>query len=410
MNIELKTKDTTIALGKYLTIESIVEPSDTSYKLKWISSDESGCPVTNKGVIYGNRPGLYTISAILGDQRDQVDITVLDRLPTKSISLNMYEWRTHVGQKMRVSARTNPIGNPITFRSLSESICSVTEDGLISANSKGNVDILVESDSVSQVLRCYIDDPIVKSLRFSQSSYRMHFLESIRIHSTVIPKGTEVFYKSPEPNKLSITSDGTVTTSLPGLYEVKVVAGDKSDKCSIEAIGIGGWSDEINLESESIEVPYVKFPEAAPITIGITNPKIVNLDVTRSGIKITPLNNGETQATISILCENKSYSTKMNISVNKKSEPDTPLVPDDNNGFGFLQEMTDEIASNLKIFDTKEELMKSIAGHVYFVGPATNRIPRLYYVKKDNSSIEFDYYLAAVDDDIDLFQLLKCKL
>lgn len=245
-DLTVSLSETSISMypGETRTISLYGAPSGAS--ISW-SSSNSGTATVNNGAIFGLAAGTTTITArftsVSGRSYSAVcEVTVqsMNISLSQSSVPNMYG-----GDTFRLSARTTPSGQPVTWSSSDTSVATVDSNGMITAVGAGSATIRAETRAgdYTAAANCQVT---VKSAVQKPSglivgymsrtlnvgdSFQMPLLGEPR------PQGIPVVWTSSNPSVAAVDANGTITAVSPGTATITATAsneaGSISDSCEI---------------------------------------------------------------------------------------------------------------------------------------------------------------------------------
>ena len=143
--ISIDEDEIVLYTGESAEISYTILPAGTDTALiEWSSSDASAASVEN-GIVSANSAGQCTITASIGNGSDSVSVIVLS-VP-QSITVETAEYVLKAGETAQIHASVLPADadQTLTYSSSDDSIASVDENGLITANSEGTAQIAVQT-------------------------------------------------------------------------------------------------------------------------------------------------------------------------------------------------------------------------------------------------------------------------
>ncbi len=140
LSVTLNKTETTLAIGATETLIATLNPSNTTEKIKWVSSDESVVKVVNGTLIaVGRGNAIVTV-----ETEDYIFAycTVKVIIPVENVTLDKSEAEIYVGQPFALNAIVlpeNADGKTLTWTSSDELVATVNANGVITAKSAGTV-------------------------------------------------------------------------------------------------------------------------------------------------------------------------------------------------------------------------------------------------------------------------------
>ena len=105
--IKLNKTSATVSKGKTLTLKATLNPSNTTDKVTWKSSNTKVATVSASGVVKGVKHGTCTITATINGKKATCKITV-PKVKTTKVSLNKTSANINTGKSVTLSCTINP--------------------------------------------------------------------------------------------------------------------------------------------------------------------------------------------------------------------------------------------------------------------------------------------------------------
>ncbi len=125
----------------------------TGHDVKWRSSSSATASVDENGLVTAKKCGSATIRATADGITANCRITV--KKPSLSLDRTAVTMLPEEDVKLNASCSS---GRPLTYRSSSSAVASVTEDGIITAHKKGKATITVKVDGVSKTCKVTVKE------------------------------------------------------------------------------------------------------------------------------------------------------------------------------------------------------------------------------------------------------------
>lgn len=218
-DITLDTEKITLYVYEDKKIKTTVVPDDASNKeLIWESSNDKVAAASD-GVIYAYAPGTATITCMSSDGsniRKTCEVTVLQQINTITFSESYAE--INVGDVYSVKYTKDPVdvyNNKINWKSSNEKVAKVDENGVVTALSRGSVEITaVADDGKGAEATIYLTvNQLAKEIKLNKTSLSIAPGNTIDLIATVSPTDTnnsEVEWTSSN-EKVATVSYGSVT-------------------------------------------------------------------------------------------------------------------------------------------------------------------------------------------------------
>lgn len=149
-DIEIADHEDVVNVGETLSLSATVLPVDaTDSNVTYKSSDESIATVKSTGEVKGISKGKVTIYVSAGDITKEVQLNV--RVATDGIKVNNDYLVLKQGSTFQLSTSVTPAeaNQSVSYRSIDESVATVSDKGFVSAKKVGNTTILVTNGESS---------------------------------------------------------------------------------------------------------------------------------------------------------------------------------------------------------------------------------------------------------------------
>lgn len=210
-----------------------------------------------------------------------------DASPT-NISVLPGSLTMHVGesQTLQVTYEPKDVSFPISYKSQSVDVATVTEQGVVHAVKEGKTNIIIKvadkevSCPVTVVAK---EVPVETTLTVTTPELTIMKGQKAQIEYVVTPKETPVTFESDTPEVASVSETGEVTGLLMGHATITLTANDKSATCTVIV--------EDDPENIKQEMPLLKFSAKYNKELHITDPEVLAhekaLGRTEQGIDFT---------------------------------------------------------------------------------------------------------------------------
>lgn len=241
MGIALNKTTHTASVGDNFTLKAILQPADAADEVTWKSSDAAVASVTQKGVVTVNKYSskTITITATSNGHSASCALTVLNPLggvKLSKTSATLYEGKTLTLSATAYGVDQNniPTGNVIyTWSSDDLSVAKVTDQGVVTAVSKGSCNISVTATDNSNVYtaKCKItvNELInVSSLQpitiTTSGSLVMTVKETLTFRVTVLPSNASVKDLTWQSSDSTVASVSKAAVTDSGVASVEITA------------------------------------------------------------------------------------------------------------------------------------------------------------------------------------------
>lgn len=231
-SITLDTTKATIRKGDTLRITADVLPTTASNKnLIWESSDTSVATVSPNGVVTAVGTGRCTILCKSSDPSSTASAmcNIFVMQPVTGIELNTTEITVRKGQVFWLNANCLPTDaddKSVTWSSNNEEICTVEQDGKVTAVEAGTTTIVAMSNDSGMLATCkvIVTQPVT-GIKLNSSYQEMWVGSKYAIIPTVEPIDAEnknVTYFSSDESVASVDEYGVVTALKGGNTIIEV--------------------------------------------------------------------------------------------------------------------------------------------------------------------------------------------
>lgn len=149
-DIEIGEHEDVVNVGETLSLSATVLPVDATHStVTYKSSDEAIATVNSSGEVKGISKGSVIIYVSADNVTKEVPLTV--KVATAGIKVNNDYLVLKQGSTFQLSTTVTPVeaNQSVTYRSIDESIATVTDKGFVSAKKVGNTTILVSNGESS---------------------------------------------------------------------------------------------------------------------------------------------------------------------------------------------------------------------------------------------------------------------
>lgn len=163
-DIEIGSHETEIKVGETLSISATVLPSDaTNSTVTYKSSNEAVATVNSTGEVKGISKGSVIIYVTSEQVTKEIPLTVI--VATTGISVNKDYLVLKKGNTFQLTVTVTPAeaNQTVTYRSIDESIATVSASGLVSAKKVGNTTIMVSNGDFSVAVSVIVNQNAVKT-------------------------------------------------------------------------------------------------------------------------------------------------------------------------------------------------------------------------------------------------------
>ncbi|MGN0487194.1 MAG: Ig domain-containing protein [Acutalibacteraceae bacterium] len=328
--ITLNKETLILPAGYTYRLTATVKPeSATNKTVEWSSSDRSVATVDANGLISGVAGGKCTITArsVSGNYTASCAVTVTQ--DASGVTLDKTSAGMYVGQVMSLTATVLPLtatNRNVSWSSSNKSIVTVTQQGKLTALSKGTAIITAKTENGGHTATCAItvtDKIPVTGLELETGSLEVFKGEKTAILATVLPANASekgITWTTSNKSIATVNAAGVITAVATGdaVITATTVDGNFRQQCKITVVQpVSG----ITLDQSNVKIARGKSKtlKATIAPADATNKKIewISSDpsvvtVTSSGVVTAK---GEGNATVTATTLDGGYSATCNFNV-----------------------------------------------------------------------------------------------
>ena len=158
--VSLNETSKTLWVGDKLQLTATVSPGNASNQdVNWNSSNDKVVSVDDNGLVTANAKGnaIITVTTVDGGKTATCAITV--NVAVNGVSLNISDQELKKGETLQLTAMVQPTdatNQNVTWSSSDDKVVSVDDNGLVTANAKGNATITVTTVEGRKEASCLI--------------------------------------------------------------------------------------------------------------------------------------------------------------------------------------------------------------------------------------------------------------
>ena len=246
--IVLSESEMTLNEGQSAQLTATVLPDLASNKtLSWSSSNEAIAIVTQEGKITAISKGTAIITATSTDGSNiSASCTVNVVKLVSGIVLSETEMTLNEGQSAQLTAIVSSDANnkTLAWSSSNEAVATVTQDGKVTAKSKGTAVITVKATDGSNISASCIVNVVkpVSNIILSESEITLNEGESSTLTATVLPdlaSNKTLVWSSNKIGVVTVDQNGNVTAISKGIAVITAKATDGSNisaSCTVNVV------------------------------------------------------------------------------------------------------------------------------------------------------------------------------
>ena len=313
-NIVLSESEMTLNEGQSATLTAIITPDLANNKtLEWTSSNESVAKVSSQGKVTAISKGTAIITATSTDGSNvSASCTVNVVKLVSGIVLSETEMTLNEGQSAQLTAIVSSDANnkTLAWSSSNETVATVTQDGKVTAKSKGTAIITVKATDGSNVsASCTVNVvKLVSGIVLSESEMTLNEGQSAQLTATVLPdlaSNKTLSWSSSNEAIAIVTQEGKITAISKGTAIITATSTDGSNistSCTVNVVklvsGIVLSETEMTLnEGQSAQLTAIVSSDANNKTLAWSSSNEAVVTVTQDG-KVTAKSKGTAVITV----------------------------------------------------------------------------------------------------------------
>ena len=185
--IKLNKTSATVSKGKTLTLKATLNPSNTTDKVTWKSSNTKVATVSASGVVKGVKHGTCTITATINGKKATCKITV-PKVKTTKVSLSKTSANINTGKSVTLSCTINPSNSDegCKWTVSNSSIATIKTNGkkcTVTGKKAGTVTVTVTSGGKKATCKVKVtkvtEQPDIYVIMNDDTDYKMAFAFTI---------------------------------------------------------------------------------------------------------------------------------------------------------------------------------------------------------------------------------------
>lgn len=224
--ISLNAETLQLAAGESKKLEATVLPEDAMDKsLVWTSSDMSIVSVNGEGVVTANWAGKAVITVASVSNPDVTATCKVTVLPhATSVTLNKTNLSLYgIGSTYQLEANVMPFeayDKSMTWASSDESVCTVSQSGLVTSIGVGKATITVTTVDGGLTATCNVTVSIpLEAITFYEETLQLVVGESKQLEVIFMPENTSykgLMWLSSDKSVAVVDTEGVVTAKMAG--------------------------------------------------------------------------------------------------------------------------------------------------------------------------------------------------
>ena len=240
--ITLNLKQGFLHVGESMKLNAEVLPVTTTDKtIIWTTSDTNVAIVDKDGSVIAKGLGETIITAKCGTLTANCTIKVVET-PVTSITIDKTSVEMHVAETVQLTAIVlpeNATNKYVVWDSFNESVATVNDDGLVTAEKEGSAIIRAKCGSLTALCQINVIDTKSESISLDIAQVSLKVEEKIQLTATVLPETTtdkSVIWSTSDANIANVDKTGLVTALSIGNAIITATCGDVSATCAVSVI------------------------------------------------------------------------------------------------------------------------------------------------------------------------------
>ena len=302
-------KEVNLESGDTFQLKYQISPNNaTVHDVEFVSSDKSIAYVNELGQIKGNNSGkaIISINEKTSGVKEDIIVNVYGEENKKTvkerIEVDTDDVTLNIGGSYELSVKVLPeeANQELTYRSLNDSIATISEDGVIEGKGKGETKVIIRSvTSEEKVVKVKVQEEVVKleKIRASERNITIKEGEKKKINITFSPNNATnkgINWIS-ENNEVATVSNGTIYGVSSGNTIIKAISEDGNYEEKI-AVKVNKIESSISLKDIKLDKTNVniKVGESANIKVSYEPENATNKNIswTSSNESIATVKNG----------------------------------------------------------------------------------------------------------------------
>ncbi|MGN0468537.1 MAG: Ig-like domain-containing protein [Acutalibacteraceae bacterium] len=241
---EIKLSKTSFKIDESASIklEASVLPENADNKqVQWQSSNEDVATVDQNGLVSAVSKGTALITVTSKDGRASAVCKIEVQRTVKGIELSQNTAVVENGKTLALSAVVTPADatdTSVKWLSSNDDVAVVSENGVVTAVSAGNAQIIAQSSNESVKAVCNVTVEVYSTgVKIQNSKDELWVGETLALSAVVSPSDTtdkSVTFKSSDSSVASVSESGVVTAIKDGTAKISVTTNDTGKTASFD--------------------------------------------------------------------------------------------------------------------------------------------------------------------------------
>jgi len=256
-SISLSESAISINEGASVKITATILPDNATDKsVTWTSLDETVATVSADGTINALKAGKTEVMAT-SNASGMFAFCSVEVISQATVSLDKASVSLYEGESTKLTATVTPdsaTDKSVTWKSLDETVATVSQDGTIKALKAGKADILATSNASGSFAFCSVEVKSRATVTLDKSSVSLYEGESVSLVATVKPDDAtdkSVTWRSLDETVAKVSAQGKVTAVSAGKADIIVTskATGSDAVCRVEVLC---HVDAVSIEPELV--------------------------------------------------------------------------------------------------------------------------------------------------------------
>ena len=281
-SISLDKTTLKLKVGETDRLQATISPDNAdNKKVNWNSSNEQLATVDAEGNVQALKAGDVWITATSDDNSEiKASCKVTIKQPVTEIGLSQTNIElNNIGESVQLEATIMPENaseKSVTWKSNNESICTVTNQGLVTATGIGSTVVTATTVDGGLTATCVVKViQHVSSISLDKTTLKLKVGETDRLQATISPDNADnkkVNWSSSNEQLATVDVEGNVQALKAGDVWITATSDDNSEikasckvtiKQPVTEIGLSQTNIELNNIGESVQLEATIMPEDA---------------------------------------------------------------------------------------------------------------------------------------------------
>lgn len=266
--IKIENLKDDVFIGSELQVKVVHTPSDLAApKYTWESSNPDIATIDDTGKLKALKEGQTTV-IVTASELNLTSSLIVSVLPVQATSIKLVGeiYETIVGQSFTLTYKIEPentTNKTVSWKSSDENIATVSNAGIVTPLSDGEVTITVSLGDLKDERYIKINPINVSGITLNETSKEIEVLESFQLVATIIPtnaKNKNIYWTSSDESIAIVDNIGNVSTKKVGNTIITATSGDGGFTASA-SIQVYNFTDkiEVSLSRSMVSTPWESY-------------------------------------------------------------------------------------------------------------------------------------------------------